>query len=214
MNSSSLKNDKYDIPPQYLHFEAAKSGIIQDEKYHTLPSGEQAVIAQYTDYSDFSPYYTTPYVRALPPILDDAQFAETATYYPPVFTDTDRLLSPTKKYYRARNVSYMFHPTNAHFELFRAVDEALRERYAEKIHAGQVNNDQGGISIYGISGMGKTVAINIILSYFPQVVIHPEENNELQVSWLRITCPHRGGDIALCNDILAAADKLLGTTYK
>ena len=214
MSKYSAKVDKYDIPPQYLHFKAAKSGIIQGEKFHTLPSGEQAVIAQYNDYSDFSPYYTTPYVGALPPILDDWQFAELATYYPPVFTDVECSLHPTKKYYRARSVAYMFHPTNAHFKLFRAVDEALRERYAEKVHAGQVNNDQGGISIYGISGMGKTVAINIILSYFPQVVIHPEKNNELQVNWLKITCPHRGGDTALCNDVLAAADKLLGTTYK
>ena len=213
MNNFSPK-DKYDTPLQYLHFKAAKSGIIQEEKYHTLPSGEQAVIAQYSDYSEHSIYYTTPYVSALPPTLEDEEFAALATYYPPVFTVTECSLSPTKKHYRARSIAYMFHPTDKHFKIYRAVDEALRERYAEKVHAGQVNNDQGGISIYGISGMGKTVAINIILSYFPQVVIHPEKNNELQVNWLKITCPHRGGDTALCNDVLAAADKLLGTTYK
>ena len=214
MSDFTRKDDKYDIPPQYLHFEAAKSGIIQEEVYHTLPSGEKAVVAQYSDYSEYNPYYTTLYASALPPIIDDWQFAELATYYPPVFTDYECSLHSTKKYYRARSIAYMFHPTNAHFKLFRAVDEALRERYAEKVHAGQVNNDQGGISIYGISGMGKTVAINIILSYFPQIIIHPEKNNELQVNWLKITCPHRGGDIALCNDILAAADKLLGSTYR
>ncbi|OED49838.1 hypothetical protein ACH42_01595 [Endozoicomonas sp. (ex Bugula neritina AB1)] len=214
MSDITRKSDVYDIPAQYLHFKAAKSGVIQEEKYHTLASGVQAVIAQYNDYSDSNPYYTTSSVSALPPILDDQQFAELATYYPPVFTDVECSLSPTKKYYRARSIAYMFHPTDAHFKLFRAVDEALRERYAEKVHAGQVNNDQGGISIYGISGMGKTVAVNIILSYFPQVVIHPEMNNELQVNWLKITCPHRGGDTALCHDVLAAADKLLGTTYK
>ena len=209
------KNDEdYDVPPQYIYFKAAESGIIQPAQYFKLPSGKKAVIAQYSDYSEYSEFYTTPYVSALPGILDDAEFAKLATYYPPVFTDSVRNIHPTKKHYRARSIAYIFHPTNAHFELFRAVDEALRERYAKKVHAGQVNNDQGGISVYGISGMGKTVAINVILSYYPQVILHPELGNELQVLWLKITCPHRGGDVALCNDILAAADELLGTTHK
>lgn len=202
---------------QYLYFKAAESGIIRKKEYFILPSGMKAEVATYQDYSDYSPYYTTPFVSALQPFITDTEFVDISTHYPPAFSDYERSLSHIKKHYRARSIGRMFQPTGKHFELARSIDEALRERYSEKAHAGEVDNDQGGITVYGISGMGKTVALNIILSYYPQVIIHPKHpdiklRNCLQVTWLKITCPHKGGELALCNDILGAADKLLGQT--
>ncbi|MBD7911970.1 ATP-binding protein [Clostridium sp. Sa3CVN1] len=71
-------------------------------------------------------------------------------------------------------------------------------------------------SIIGISGMGKSTAIEKLLLMYPQVIIHREyKGNPLtrtQIVWLKIDCPYDGSLKTLCKMFFKALDDVLLTT--
>jgi hypothetical protein len=74
-----------------------------------------------------------------------------------------------------------------------------------------------GLTILGISGVGKTTALTRILELYPQVIVHSEYKdapfNFYQIVWLRLECPHAGSLKGLCGDFFQEVDNLLGTNY-
>ncbi|MEN6351255.1 MAG: ATP-binding protein [Syntrophomonas sp.] len=74
-----------------------------------------------------------------------------------------------------------------------------------------------GMTIIGISGMGKTRTIDRILSYFPQTIMHSnyqdEHFNQFQLSWLKLDCPYDGSIKGLCINFFLAVDELLETNF-
>ncbi|PZR09206.1 MAG: hypothetical protein DI532_20635 [Azospirillum brasilense] len=74
-----------------------------------------------------------------------------------------------------------------------------------------------GLSVVGLSGVGKTTSVKRVLSRYPQVILHGADRNDLPVSaqlvWLMITCPGDGGVVGLARAILRAFDAVLGTSY-
>lgn len=75
-------------------------------------------------------------------------------------------------------------------------------------------------ALIGISGIGKSTAIEKILLLYPQVIIHSEyEHNGLsvgylkQIVWLVIECPFNGSRGTLCKNFFEAVDSILGTNY-
>lgn len=74
-----------------------------------------------------------------------------------------------------------------------------------------------GFTILGVSGVGKSTAVESILNLYPQVIKHTEYKgkkfNQEQLVWLKTDCSYDGGLKGLCYNFLAAVDKALGTTY-
>lgn len=204
---------------------AVAAGKTPEPEFFTLKSGYKAMIAHYTDFTQVNPYSTSNLAQALPPYLSDEEFVLFANFVPKAFTGKLEGLSFAEKHDRALTVEKLFRVTAKNLEVFQKVSSVIRISYTDEMHDGESNNSKGGIVIYGISGEGKTYAVNIALSYFPQVICHvdPQKNhsgaatadvqNLIQVVWLKVICPSRGGPISLCDNIISEVDKLLGTNY-
>jgi hypothetical protein len=74
-----------------------------------------------------------------------------------------------------------------------------------------------GFTLLGISGVGKTTAVEAILSLYPQVILHRHYHgqnfNWVQVVWLKLDCPFDGSTRGLCMNFFQAMDSILGTQY-
>lgn len=73
------------------------------------------------------------------------------------------------------------------------------------------------LTVLGISGIGKTTAIERLLLMYPQVIKHQTYNNKhftrTQIVWLKIDCPYDGSLSTLCKSFFKAIDDILGTKY-
>nr|WP_278046121.1 ATP-binding protein [Clostridium beijerinckii] len=80
-----------------------------------------------------------------------------------------------------------------------------------------IRSTADSLSIIGISGIGKTTAIERLLLMYPQVIKHFEyKGNNLtrtQIVWLKIDCPYDGSLSTLCKNFFTAIDDILGTRY-
>lgn len=76
------------------------------------------------------------------------------------------------------------------------------------IHSGEATN---GFAMLGLSGSGKSTAMNIILDHYPQVIIHdfPEERI-VQIVYLYVTCEPNSNFNSLYESIAKAIDTALG----
>lgn len=208
-----------------VFFKAVEAGKIAKPRFLKLKSGIKALIAQYTDFTRVNSYSSSIFAQALPPYLSQEEFIKFANYFPDPFTDEVRNMSSPEKHDRALTVEKIFRVTSNNLEVFQCISSAIRASYTDKVHPGEFENSRGGAAIYGISSMGKTYSVNSSLSYFYQVIIHtnPEEaiinaasadiEYLLQVTWLKIICPSKGGPISLCDNIISQVDSLLGTNY-
>ncbi len=71
-------------------------------------------------------------------------------------------------------------------------------------------------SIIGVSGMGKSTAVEKLLLMYPQVIIHRKYKGKpltrTQITWLKIDCPFDGSIKTLCKMFFKALDDILLTT--
>ena len=74
-----------------------------------------------------------------------------------------------------------------------------------------------GIAIIGMSGVGKSTAIDEVLQGYPQVIWHPKLSGQLratyQLPWIKVTCPPDGSIKSVCRSFFIEVDLLLGTNY-
>lgn len=74
-----------------------------------------------------------------------------------------------------------------------------------------------GFSIFGISGGGKSTAVDKILSSYPQYIIHKTDGENAilfhQLVWLKLDCSHDGSLKGLCQKFFDNVDMVLGTDY-
>lgn len=75
----------------------------------------------------------------------------------------------------------------------------------------------GGGALIGISGGGKTLAINNVLSLVPQCIVHTQYKESKfifkQIPWIKIDCTHNGNLKGLCRDFFEEVDKVLVSNY-
>lgn len=80
-----------------------------------------------------------------------------------------------------------------------------------------VRSTAAGFAILGVSGQGKTTAIESSLLLYPQVIHHSFYNDEpfirKQLVWLKLNCPFDGSLKGLCLNFLQAVDAHIGTNY-
>lgn len=74
-----------------------------------------------------------------------------------------------------------------------------------------------GFSIIGISGGGKTVAMDHVLSFYPQVIEHRNYKGKRglfkQLSWMKIDASYDGNIGGICKQFIRNVDKVLQTDY-
>lgn len=97
----------------------------------------------------------------------------------------------------------------------REEEEAAHKYIDERLN--YIRSTADSLSIIGISGIGKTTAIERLLLMYPQVIKHEEYKgqpfNRTQIVWLKIDCPYDGSLSTLCKSFFKAIDDLLGTRY-
>jgi hypothetical protein len=75
-----------------------------------------------------------------------------------------------------------------------------------------------GFSLIGISGGGKSTALNNILTMYPQCIVHTDYDGHKflfkQLVWIKIDCTYNGNIKGLCTKFFEEVDKVLGTNYE
>lgn len=164
-----------------------------------------------------------PLIEALPPILSPEKAYEKLSYYPPY--DEHEVNLPTHiRYHAILRINKYFQPVMQHLDLEQRFSRLLRHGYVSRnprvpdynraLNGSQdILSTASSMTLMGFSGIGKTTAIERILSLYPQVILHEHPLNLMQVVWIKLNCPHDGSLKSLCLDFFLKMDHLLGTNY-
>lgn len=186
-------------------------------------------------------YQGNPLIMALPDIMsaEETLFCLTRT---PVYSGEERKLDAK---YRLHCLSRLLHdyyqPLAQHLDIENRISVCLRqgyrnrnplgrqyglmanESYAAMIEKRPVRQVPGyhpnasGFTIIGVSGVGKSTAVESILYQYPQVIEHTEFRGKLfpatQIVWLKLDTPHDGSRGELCYRFFKAVDDAVGSEY-
>lgn len=189
-------------------------------------------------------YSYNPFIEALPLIFTAEDVIDRFTVLPAI-TDVDRNKTENLRYHIIKRTKNFLQPLPIHIELERKLSTLIRRGYLGRnpldksflgklrvlnrlddtsIKENELQNElenirttADSISIIGISGIGKTTAIERLLLMYPQVIKHFEYKGEsftrTQIVWLKIDCPYDGSLSTLCKNFFKAIDDILGTRY-
>ncbi|SDD69865.1 ATP-binding protein [Sporomusa acidovorans] len=213
---------------------------INNEDYIVLPGGGIGKWAKYLPQM-LPEYKDNPVIEALPPIMSQEEVTDYLLSYP-AYSNDERKLDPHIRMHAVMRVFDYFQPWGRHFDLEQRFSIAIRQGYKHRNpnnplyvghlqknyhelksgkmfynHADQLDNKAFGFTIMGFSGIGKTKAIDRVLSMYSQIIVHTEYKsiplNFYQITWLKMECPHDGSIKGLCCNFFQAIDRLLGTSY-
>ncbi|HDR7257777.1 ATP-binding protein [Bacillus sp. BR_7] len=164
-----------------------------------------------------------PLIEALPPILSPEESYEKLSYYP-IFDESEAHLPTHVRYHAIPRINRFFQPVMQHLDLEQRFSRLIRHGYVSRnpklpeynraLNGNQdIRSTASSMTLMGFSGIGKTTAIERILSLYPQVILHQHPLNLMQVAWLKLNCPHDGSLKSLCLDFFLKMDQLLGTNY-
>lgn len=183
-------------------------------------------------------YKGNPLIEALPSIQTLEECAEQLTYHAS-YDEEDRLAPSEDRLHMIEMATTFYQPLQIQLDLAQRVSRMIRTGYLGKrnpmsltffrdlqTRVDSIDNRERhkyllsyphGFTIIGISGIGKTRAVERILSLYPQVICHRsyagKPFSRLQVVWLMLQCPHDGSTKALCKQFFSEMDKILGTNY-
>ena len=185
-------------------------------------------------------FKNNPFIEALPPLSDFRKLGAQLTVRPP-YSDAERCLPDEVRRMLTQRIVQFHQPSDIDIDLASRLARCIRwgyinrnpfsPKYASHLADGYVeaaartgiNYDGGyhantyGFAIIGVSGIGKTITVERILSLYPQVVEHTEYNGASlitkQVVWLKIDCPCDGTLKGLCSEFFRELDRLLDTDY-
>lgn len=205
-----------------------------------IPNGTVADLAEYKE-QVIPEYSGNPFIEALPPILSAEEAAERLAFYPP-YHSQERNLESHYRIHVVQRLFQIFQPLPVHLDLESRISRVLRQGYLARnplkpqfaqnlkksdqiikgVNGTFENNElfrttASGFSIVGVSGMGKSTAINQILRMYPQVIVHSSYKETkfsvYQLVWLKLDCPYDGSIKGLCIEFFNKVDNLLGTDY-
>lgn len=174
-----------------------------------------------------------PLIEALPSILSPEEAYEALSYYPD-FHENERKLPTHIRYHAIPRINRFFQPVMQHLDLEQRFSRLLRYGYVSrnpntseykmhladghKILKGEkikhdIRSTASSLTLMGFSGIGKTTAIERVLSQYPNLIVHKYPYNINQVVWLKLNCPHDGSLKSLCMDFFQKMDQLLSTNY-
>ncbi|MED1904560.1 ATP-binding protein [Cytobacillus firmus] len=202
--------------------------------------GEKMVNAIYSD-QIVQDYESNPLIEALPPIFTEDDVIEQISVFPP-FNDKERLLDPSHRFHCVQRLFQYFQPFEIHLDLEQRISRAIRQGYLSrnpfeskqvmithesyqaikqgkflKTYQTEVKRTASGFTIIGLSGIGKSTAIERVLSFYPQLIKHREYKGKpfvfTQISWMKLDCPFDGSLKGLCMSFFSELDRLLGSNY-
>lgn len=190
-------------------------------------------------------YNENPFIEALPPIFNEDEVIDKFTVSP-LINNKDRNKATNIRYHVIKRLKNFVQPLPIHFIIENRLSALIRRGYLarnpmDKAYLKRVRllnelraSDEVGLrdieekmsymrstadsmTIIGISGIGKTTAIERLLLMYPQVIKHMEYKGEpfsrTQLVWLKIDCPYDGSLATLCKSFFKAIDDVLGTRY-
>ncbi|WP_419877522.1 ATP-binding protein [Brevibacillus centrosporus] len=184
-------------------------------------------------------YKHNAFIEALPPLLNTSEVAkrlrrspaykEEERHFPPeqrlqavqrlanLVIPMPRLLELEKRFYRMISNGYMpRNPLSAEWK--RQMKSAFPEiDWGTEYYKPVIRSTASGFAIIGASGVGKTTAIESVLSLYPQVIRHSQYNgqsfHQAQIVWLKLECPMDGSTKGLCLNFFQSLDTILNTNY-
>jgi hypothetical protein len=183
-------------------------------------------------------YCNNPLIEALPPIWTADAAVRLLGHYPE-YDEQHRALPPELRFHLIQNSVRFFEPLPIHLNLEQRFSRILRAGYlarnpiqrefwrnvhqnVQSLRQDEMAKDQArstavGFTMVGISGVGKSTAVEAILSLYPQVIYHSNYRDRLfnwvQITWLKLDCPFDGSTKGLCLNFFQAIDSLLDTHY-
>ncbi|MBT2639377.1 AAA family ATPase [Bacillus sp. ISL-39] len=167
-------------------------------------------------------YAGNPLIEALPPILSVGQAYEQLCSKPH-FDERERDLSEELRYHMLFRLQRFFQPVTKHLDLEMRLSRLIRSGYSYRnpldsnetrfLRGAKIPTSSASFTLMGFSGIGKSSAVESVLSLYPQVLLHSDPVNRLQVVWLKLNCPHDGSLKTLCMDFFSKMDGILGTSY-
>jgi hypothetical protein len=156
----------------------------------------------------------------------------------PEFDNELRALPDEYRFHITYNINQFFKPNWTHIDLEHRISVAIRSgylgrnptqtRYWQEIEdrikenpepriRNRLRSKATGFYIVGLSGTGKTEAVEQVLDLYPQVIEHGCYNDHpfpfRQVVWLKLECPFDGSVKGLCLSFFETLDELLETKY-
>lgn len=190
-------------------------------------------------------YENNPFIEALPDIFEVDEVVKQFTIYPHV-DDDERKKRTVVRHHMIKRLKHFVQPLEIHLDIERKLSTIIRQGYLarnpfsyeflqrlqllnkvkEEIADKQIEkleelnqtlrSTAASFSIVGISGIGKTTAIERLLLMYDQVIIHIQYSGKpmtrTQIVWLKIDCPYDGSLKTLCKTFFKAVDDVLGTT--
>lgn len=201
---------------------------------------EKAVYKQ----QELEEYKNNPFIEALPNIFTDEDVVDKFTLFPQI-NNEDRVKPLNIRFHIIKRAKNFVQPLPIHIVLERRLSTLIRRGYLarnpidkeflERLKVlnelrAEAANDRvlnermshirstaDSLSVIGISGIGKTTAIERLLLMYPQIIKHEEYGGQYfsrtQIVWLKIDCPYDGSLATLCKSFFKAIDDLLGTRY-
>ena len=189
------------------------------------------MLAQYTS----SPLYPgNPYIEALPPMMVGRELASALAFLPP-YSPSDRERPAGERLQLLSQLYSIYQPLPMTIELYCQIYNTMLHSYSTytpiteavyahaayaSIRSGANAASIGGgssFSLIGVSGLGKSTALQRVLSLFPQDIEHKSYQGKMlcchQIPYLVVQTPHDASVKALILDIYLQIDALLGTSY-
>lgn len=179
----------------------------------------------------FPQYDGNPLIECLPPILLEVDVVRLIGNHPEKPTPEELGLSPKIRGHGINRLRDVVIPLDIHLQLEDSFSQLIRYGYisrdpftAESIRHRQptsatatssgFKSSANIMTLIGLSGMGKTTALDSIAKLYPQVVSHGKYKKrsfiQTQIVWLKIDCPHDGSLRGFCAAFFASLDNALG----
>lgn len=93
----------------------------------------------------------------------------------------------------------------------------LQKKTFDKTDFRSVRSTAMGFTMIEMSGVGKTTAVERVLSHYPQCITHTNYKDNpfyiKQVVWMKLDCPYDGSIKGLCLSFFNELDRILDTNY-
>jgi hypothetical protein len=186
-------------------------------------------------------YKGNPFIEALPPILSAAQAVDALTVEPG-YHESERELDANYRFHCIQRLFRYFQPLDTHIDIEQRISRSIRQGYVnrnpvqpqyamrlrqcgdavqgrsfEAADFRSVKSTAAGFTVIGMSGVGKTTAVERVLSLYPQCITHTKYDGQplyvKQLVWLKLDCPYDGSIKGLCLNFFSEVDRVLQSDY-
>ncbi|WP_224013722.1 ATP-binding protein [Paraburkholderia tropica] len=184
-------------------------------------------------------YCDNPLIESLPDICTESQ-AASAMLIRPQFDPRERLFPAEHRWHLLARLKHIVVPRPKYYFIERTISRLIRAGYVlrnpleaetwRRVYGARmrppesstVTNDsarffhaESKCTIVGLSGIGKTTAVDAVLRVYPDQVIRHETYRDhrlplTQIVWLKVTCPENGSISSFCREFARQLDRTLG----